>query len=69
MRNSGKSLRYERLKLVMQREKLDAMVAVSPENVFYMAETYIETQKSLRSRLAIALLPLEAEPRDDRLCH
>lgn len=62
MRNSGKSLRYERLKLVMQREKLDAMVAVSPENVFYMAETYIETQKSLRSRLAIALLPLEAEP-------
>lgn len=54
--------RYLRLKEEMQTLKLDAMVAVSPENVFYMAETYIETQKSLRDRLAMALLPLEQDP-------
>lgn len=62
MRNSGTSARYDRLRDIMRQEKLDAIVAVSPENVFYMAETYIETQKSLRDRLAIALLPLESDP-------
>lgn len=54
--------RYLRLKDEMSAQHFDAMVAVSPENVFYMAQTYIETQKSLRDRLAIALLPLEQDP-------
>ena len=56
------SARYLRLKKELAGLKLDAAIAVSPENVFYMAETYIETQKSLRTRLAIALLPLEQDP-------
>ena len=58
----GWSTRYEKCKTYMQAESLDAVIAVSPENVFYMAETFIETQKSLRDRLAIALLPLESDP-------
>lgn len=61
-RRAGYSARYERCKPYLQEASLDAVVAVSPENVFYMAETYLETQKSLRDRLAMALLPLEAEP-------
>lgn len=56
------TVRYLRLKKEMNAQHLDATVAVSPENVFYMAQTYIETQKSLRDRLAIALLPLEQDP-------
>lgn len=56
------SARFLRLREEMAALKLDAAVAVSPENVFYMAEAYIETQKSLRTRLAISLLPLEQDP-------
>ena len=62
MSDLGCSKRYDRVKSLMREQGLDAVVAVSPENVFYMAETFIETQKSLRDRLAIALLPLEADP-------
>ncbi len=56
------SARYERLKQVMQKEGLDVVVAVSPENTLYFAETYIMTQSSIRDRLAMAVLPLEQEP-------
>lgn len=62
MRDSGISQRYDRLKLVMEQQNLDVVVAISPENVLYFAETYIQTQKSIRDRLAIAVLPLEQDP-------
>lgn len=62
MRDSGVSPRYDKLKVEMKRQELDVVVAISPENVLYFAETYIQTQKSIRDRLAIAVLPLEQDP-------
>jgi Xaa-Pro aminopeptidase len=40
----------------------DAVVALSPENVPYLAGSIIETQKGLRDRLAIVLWPKGGEP-------
>ena len=62
MKNSGCSARYDKLKAEMKRQNFDVTIAISPENVLYFAETYIQTQKSIRDRLAIAVLPLEQEP-------
>ncbi len=56
------SARYERLKVLMEKEGLPVVVALSPENTLYFAETYIMTQSSIRDRLEIAVLPLEKEP-------
>jgi len=41
---------------------MDAVVAVSPENVPYLAGSIIETQKGLRERLAMVLWPKGGEP-------
>ena len=54
--------RYQRCKPYMAGQGLDAVVAISPENVLYFAETYIQTQTSIRERLAIAVMPLESDP-------
>lgn len=62
MRDSGVSLRYDKLKKEMAKQNFDVVVAISPENVLYFGETYIQTQKSIRDRLAIAVLPLEQDP-------
>lgn len=62
MRDSGVSLRYEKLKQEMKKQNFDVVIAISPENVLYFSETYIQTQKSIRDRLAIAVLPLEQDP-------
>ena len=62
MRNSGKSARYDKLRARMEQMDLDVAIAISPDNVLHFAETYIQTQKSIRDRLAIAVLPRDAEP-------
>lgn len=62
MLNEARGARYERCKRYMEQENLDALIALSPENVLYFAETYIQTQTSIRERLAIAIMPLESEP-------
>ncbi|GHV94229.1 Xaa-Pro dipeptidase [Spirochaetia bacterium] len=62
MKNSGMSPRYDRIKNELVKQGIDVAVAISPENVLYFAETYIQTQKSLRDRLAIAILPVDKEP-------
>lgn len=62
MRDSGVSLRYDKLKQEMKKQNFDVVIAISPENVLYFSETYIQTQKSIRDRLAIAVLPLEQDP-------
>lgn len=54
--------RYERCKEYMSQEGLDAVIALSPENVFYFGETYISTQKTIRDRLAMVVMPLEYDP-------
>lgn len=62
MLDEKKGARYERCKKLMEQEHLDALIALSPENVLYFAETYIQTQTSIRERLAIAIMPLESDP-------
>ena len=62
MLDETRGARFQRCKPYMEQENLDAIIAISPENVLYFAETYIQTQTSIRDRLAIAVMPLSSEP-------
>ena len=62
MLDETRGARCQRCKPYMEQENLDAVVAISPENVLYFAETYIQTQTSIRDRLAIAVMPLASDP-------
>lgn len=62
MLDESRGARYERCKPFMEQQGLDALVALSPENVLYFAETYLQTQVSIRERLAIAVMPLLSAP-------
>lgn len=50
------------IRSALSSSDFDAVVAVSPENVAYSAGTIIETQKSIRDRLALVLWPKGGEP-------
>jgi Xaa-Pro aminopeptidase len=52
----------EALKKEMAASDLDALVAISPENVTYATGSVIWTQRSLRDRLAMAVWPRGGEP-------
>lgn len=52
----------EGVRHALARSDLDAVVAVSPEAVPYIAQTVIETQRGLRDRLVIVLWPKGQEP-------
>jgi Xaa-Pro aminopeptidase len=52
----------DRLNLLMRDAGLDAVIAVSPENTYYLSGTRIDTQVSIRDRLAIVLWPCGEEP-------
>lgn len=52
----------QRLEALMESHKLDAVVAMSPENVYYLSKTFIYTQRSIRDRLAMVLWPLGQAP-------
>jgi len=52
----------ERLFSLMRAQGLDFVVAASPENVHYLSGTKIETQVSIRDRLALVVWPLGEEP-------
>ena len=62
MLDETRGARYQRCKPYMEQQGLDVLVALAPENVLYFAETYLQTQTSIRERLAIAVMPLESEP-------
>lgn len=62
MLDETRGARYQRCKPYMEQQGLDALIALSPENVLYFAETYIQTQTSIRERLAIAVMPLDSDP-------
>lgn len=62
MLDETKGARYQRCKPYMEQQGLDVLVALAPENVLYFAETYLQTQTSIRERLAIAVMPLESSP-------
>ncbi len=46
----------------MTNTELDALIAISPENVLYTSGCYIHTQKLIRDRLAMTVLPKDGEP-------
>jgi len=54
--------RNECFKELMAKEGVDALVALSPENVFYSTGAYIMTQKLIRDRLEIAIFSQKLEP-------
>jgi Xaa-Pro aminopeptidase len=54
--------RSEKFIKIMRREGLEALIAISPENVFYSTGAYIITQKNIRDRLAIALFSEKYRP-------
>lgn len=51
-----------KLKNLMNEMNIDAIVAMSLENVFYTTGAYILTQKILSKRLAMCIIPYETEP-------
>lgn len=55
-------LNYELLKEKMKEKNLDAIVAMSPENVLYSTGSWLTVYKLLRDRLAIVLLPIDKDP-------
>lgn len=54
--------RSEKFIKTMKRERLEVLIAISPENVFYSTGAYIITQKNIRDRLAIALFSEKYHP-------
>ena len=52
----------KKLQKEIAKRGLDAIVAVSPENVFYSTSAYIITQKQIRDRIAAAIFPQNEEP-------
>lgn len=53
--------RAERLKELMIQKGMDVLVAISPENVLYSTGAYIMTQRSLRDRLEISIIPKDGD--------
>ena len=54
--------RNERMKELMVEKGMDAVVALSLENVFYSTGAYIMTQRAIKDRLEIAILPQKGDP-------
>lgn len=52
----------KRLEQKMKETGVDAVVAVSPENTYYLSGCFIRTQISVRERLALVVWPLGGEP-------
>ena len=52
----------KRLKEKMAETGVDAVVAVSPENTYYLSGVFIRTQISVRDRLALVVWPTGDEP-------
>lgn len=52
----------DRLKGLMAKEGLDALVVCSPENTPFLSGVIIPTQKFFRERLAIVIWPADGEP-------
>jgi Xaa-Pro aminopeptidase len=52
----------DRLRRELEEAALDAIVAVSPENTYYLSGAYIRTQVTIRDRLALVLWPRTGRP-------
>ena len=51
-----------RLEKKMAETGVDATIAVSPENTYYLSGVFIRTQISVRDRLALVVWPQSGEP-------
>ncbi|MDB5856630.1 MAG: hypothetical protein JWQ76_319, partial [Ramlibacter sp.] len=51
-----------RLERAIAKSEFDAIVAVSPENVRYAGDVHIDTQITLRDRLALIIMPKGQDP-------
>ncbi len=56
------TLKIERFRRALQESEFDAVVAVSPENTWYLSEAVIDTQRTLLERLAVVVWAKGAEP-------
>ncbi len=52
----------DRLNGLLMQSDFDAIVAISPENVAYSACVFIQSQRALRDRLALVVLPKSGAP-------
>ena len=62
MENKVMEKRMEKFNELMIKNKMDAMIAMSPENVLYSTDAYLMMQKFIRDRLEIALFSPTKEP-------
>ncbi|HET8629793.1 MAG TPA: aminopeptidase P family N-terminal domain-containing protein, partial [Thermomicrobiales bacterium] len=51
-----------RMRAALASADLDAVIALSPENVFYLSRALILTQRYIPDRLAVVVWPREGEP-------
>jgi Xaa-Pro aminopeptidase len=50
-------INFDEVRRALDEAKLDALIAVSPENTFYFSGVFIRTQISIRERLALVVIP------------
>jgi len=62
MKNEFMEKRSKKFNELMIKNRMDALVVISPENVLYSTGAYIMTQKLIRDRLEIALFLPNREP-------
>jgi Xaa-Pro aminopeptidase len=55
-------MKRDKIQAALAASDLDALVAVSPENVYYSCDVPILTQKMIRDRLALVVWTRQAEP-------
>jgi Xaa-Pro dipeptidase len=59
---SAEYVNVPRLQRMMAKTGIDAVIAVSPENTYYLSGVFIRTQISVRDRLAFVVWPAGADP-------
>ncbi len=62
MKNEFMEKRSKKFNELMIKNRMDALVVISPENVLYSTGAYIMSQKLIRDRLEIALFLPDREP-------
>ncbi|MGQ0551295.1 MAG: M24 family metallopeptidase [Armatimonadota bacterium] len=52
---------HDEVRRALDESRMDALIAVSPENTFYFSGVLIRTQISIRERLALVVVPRQGE--------
>jgi Xaa-Pro dipeptidase len=59
---AGDLINHRRLEGLISARGLDAIVAIAPENTFYLSGVFIRTQVSIRDRVAVVIWPASSAP-------